>query len=369
MSGLEGFYDPSLSAQGVPPWAHSTTLSGQFVNPVVNSKRQRKIANGQQVMMALRDDQFGQILEALSPSKNERTKPNGLPIQSQSHRPPKVGALSVPVRPSSATMARTVPDHNASSRNRRPSSDQVTFDVAAPARHTSRKGNQGSRVHTPIPFILAPQRLESDVSMRDGSSDASSLSRFERDSKGLGSKAGFAHAPTAIKSRKEGLATNMNDAVDLSVRQDQNLLATDPDQTPRNNRLEVIDVDAIDPSLTADLAKLSPFKSSHKARMSSISSTGRLERQLFSALGEELGGFEQLAGNEMGPELAIALGGGSHSELSVSTMLDPIVKPAKRKRQGTLGGERDQSPMKKKERQAMVEDVDVPDDIPRLRGD
>jgi hypothetical protein len=50
-------------------------------------------------------------------------------------------------------------------------------------------------------------------------------------------------------------------------------------------------------------------------------------------------------------------------------MLDSIVKPAKRKRQGTLGGERDQSPMKKKERQAMVEDVDVPDDIPRLRGD
>jgi len=369
MSGLEGFYDPSFAAQVVPPWVHNATLSGQFVNPSVNSKRQQKDTNTQKVMMALRDDQFGQILEALSPSKAERSKPNGLPMQSQFHRPPKMGALSVPVRPSSAAMARTVLDHNASSRNRRPSLDQANLNVAAPPKHTSRKENQDPRSHTPIPFMLASQRLDTDVSMRDGSSNASSLFKFDRDPKGLSDKAGSAHAPAAINSRKEGLATDTDDSIDLDVRHNQNLLVTDPDQAPRNNHSEVIDVDAIDPSLTADLAKLSPFKPSHKAGMSSVSSTGRLERQLYSALGEELGSFEQLADNEMGPELANALGGISHSELSGSTVLDPIVESAKRKRQGTLGGERDQSPMKKKERQATAEDEDIPDDMPRLRGD
>lgn len=369
MSGLEGFYDPSFPAQAVSPWAQSPALSGQLANSVVHSKRQLEDTNAQQVMMALRDDQFGQILEALSPLKAERSKQNGLPITSQSHRPPKMGALSVPVRPLSVAMARTISDHNTSSRNRRPSSDQANFEVAAPPKHTGRTDNQGPRMHTPIPFMLAPQRLDSDVSMRDGSSHASSLSRLERGLKGPGSKAGSAHTPAAIKSRKEGLATELDDSLDLDVRHDQNLLVTDPDQTPRNNNLEVIDVDAIDPSLTADLAKLSPFKPGHKAGMSSISSTGRLEQQLYSALGEELGSFEQMAGNEMGPELAKALAGGSHNELSGSTMLDPTTGPAKRKRQGTLGGERDQSPIKKKEKQAMVEDEDIPDNMPRLRGD
>jgi hypothetical protein len=368
MSGLEAFYSPSFAAaQAIPPWVHNATLSGQLVNPAINSKRQREDTNAQQVVMVLRDDQFGQILEVLSPSKAERSKPNGLPTQS--HRPPKMGALSVPVRPSLAAMTRTVPDHSASSRNRRPSPDQANFDVAAPPKHTSRKENQDLRSHTPIPFMLAPQRLGSDISMRDGSSNASSLFIFDRDPKGLGSKAGSAHTPTAIKSRKEGLTGDMDNAVDLNVRHDQDLLVTDPDQSPRNNRLEIIEIDAIDPSLTADLAKLSPFKPSHKAGMSSVSSTDRLERQLYRALGEELGSFEQMTGNDMGPELANALGGSSHSELRSSTVLDPLVEPAKRKRQSTLGGESNHSPMKKKEKQATAEDEDSQDGMPRLRGD
>lgn len=393
MSGLEGFYDPSFPPHAVPPWAHNATLSGQLADPIINSKRLRKDNSAQQVMMALRDDQFGQIMEAISPSKKDRGVPHGLPTQrqeacqpsAQSRCPPKMGALSVPVRPSSAVMARTTAftDLKTSSRNgsQRPSSGH------APPK--SKNENHGSRVHTPIPFMLAPQRWDSDVSMRDGSSNFSSLS---------------AHAPSAtnhVKSRKEGLANDTDDSLDLDVRHYQSLLPTvnvnptakakavtdDPDQTPRNipnekiprapDHVEVIDVDAIDPTLTEDLAKLSPFKPSHKAAMSSTSSTGRLERQLYSALGEELGSFEQeLNANGMGSELAQALSGtGTHSDLSGSTMLDPTVgefEPTiKRKRQGTLGGERDKSPVKKKERarQAMVEDEDVPDDMPRLRGD
>lgn len=366
MSGLESFYDPAFLAQTAPPWTHNATIPGQLVNPTVNSKRQRKDADTPQIMMALRDDQFGQILEALSPSRAQRSKPNGLTMQGQSHRPPKMGALSVPVRPSSAALARTILNPNVSSRCRRPSSDQANSDVAAPSKHINKKDYQISRENTPIPFILAPQRLDSDVSMRAGSY-ASSLSKFERDLKGVGSKASSAHAPTTVKTRKEGLATEMDDCVGLDVRHHQNLLVTDPDQMPRSSHLEVIDVDAIDPGLTADLANMSPFKPSHKAGMSSVSSTGLLERQLYSALGEELGSFEQLAGNEMGPELAQASVGGNRSELSESTLPNQVIELAKRKRQGTLGGERDQSPIKKKERQerqAVAEDEDISTDMP-----
>jgi hypothetical protein len=126
--------------------------------------------------------------------------------------------------------------------------------------------------------------------------------------------------------------------------------------------VEVIDVDAIDPHLATntslDNTKLSPFKPCHKTgvSLSSIDSTGRLERQLFSALGEELGSFERhIDTTDMGPELAQALGGAAHSDLSGSTMLNPTANDfepmIKRKRQVTLGhGDRERSPMTKKEK-------------------
>lgn len=382
-SGSESFYDASFPP---PLRTHSATLSGQLACPPVTSRRPRNTNNAQQMMITLRDDQFGQILEALSPPKGDRRKP--LHAQTQSHRPPKMGALSVPVRPSSTANTRSIPDLNTPSRNRRPSSDQTSFDMIASTRDTtSKKENRGPRLQRPISFVLESQRCDSDVSMRDSSSIASSLARVEKDLGGLGSKIGSAHAPSAarkVKSRKEGLVNDTGD-FDNSSRHDQSLLlmanapetvAHGPARTPRNNHFEVIDVDAIDPSLTADLANLSPFKPSHKAGMSSISSTGRLERQLYNALGEELGGFEQMNTNEMGSELAKALAGGSQSDLNGSTLLDSTIEfepVVKRKRQDTLGGERDKSPAKKKERarQAMIEseEEDLPDDMPCLRGD
>nr|GFD59426.1 hypothetical protein [Tanacetum cinerariifolium] len=77
----------------------------------------------------------------------------------------------------------------------------------------------------------------------------------------------------------------------------------------------------------------------------------------------------------MGPELTQVLSGGSHNDLSGSTMLESSINESepliKRKRQGTLGDDRDKSPAKKKERarQATVEDDDLPDNMPRLRGE
>lgn len=66
---------------------------------------------------------------------------------------------------------------------------------------------------------------------------------------------------------------------------------------PAMEIVEVIDIDAIDPSPTPNPAMhtetYSRTSAKHKSSTSSIDSTGRIERQLFSALGEELGSFEQ----------------------------------------------------------------------------
>lgn len=424
MSGRDGFCNPLFS-----PWVQNTALQGPHASLNMNGSRPRKDKSARQVMMALRDDQFGQILEAISPSKKPHDPLHGLPLQhdarqpvTQTLRPPKMGTLSVPVRPSSTSVARTTshPDLNAALRNcaKRPLSDQANFDIstasmtAAQAVHqTNKKESRDmlqSRMPTPNPFMLAPQRQDSDIFMRDGSSNFSSLSRFERGPAQLGSKIGSAHAPSAggnLKSRKEGLATDDSDLLNVEVRHDQDLLpdmdasttaksrraANDPDRTPRSRQndvstsvpkdVEIIDVDAIDPSLvaeaTAGLAGLSPFKPSHKAGKSSISSTGRLERQLYSALSEELGSFQAETNDvAMGLELTQALSiTGTYSDLSGSTMLNPTVDEfepvGKRKRQGTIGNDRDLIPMKKKEKAqpASIEDDDIPEDMPRLRGD
>ncbi|KAF3002617.1 hypothetical protein E8E13_008859 [Curvularia kusanoi] len=429
MSGLQGSYDAPFSPYPGPytgPWPHNPTLHAQRIGSNVNSARVRKDNDAKHVMMAFRDDQFGQILEAISPSKKQRDKMNGLPSQhyrtrqqEQSHRPPKMAALSVPVRPSSAAIARSTASSDLTAAlqkcARRPSSDQENFSAKAPVKrsshtsyHDGKKDDYHSRVPELNPFVREPQRWDSDVSMRDGSSNLSSHAKHSRRPTSLGSRLASAHAPSAIgdiRGRKEGLAVNATDFLNKDTRHDQSLLlaydadsitrarppSDDADRTRRerprsrhsgvSGQAEIIDVDAIDPNLaeeaTADLAKLSPFEPGHKASMSSISSTGRLERQLYSALGEELGSFEQqINADGMGPELAQALSGtATRNVRKSSAALDPTVRefePAvKRKRRGTPSGEADSSPIKKKDKaqRAMVEDDDIPEDMPQLRGD
>ncbi|KAG9200748.1 hypothetical protein G6514_006770 [Epicoccum nigrum] len=375
--------------------------------------------------MAIRDDQFGQILEAISPSKKQRDKTVGLPSQPtrqgiQSHRPPKMAALSVPIRPSTAALSRpnassdmnSISQHNA----KRLSSDQTNFNTKARPKsssntqhHDGQKGNIRSKTSEQNPFVRGSQRWDSDISMREDTSNLSMPSRHQKRPASLSYKLGSAHAPSVvgeIKGRKEGLAANTIDFLNTETRHDQSLLPAlnadpstrakrttdDPKRTPlgrqkarhvgASSEAEIIDVDMIDPNLaagtTVDLAKLSPFEPGHKANMSSISSTGRLERQLYSALGEELGSFEQQMNTDgMGPELAQALSGtATRNGRSDSTVLDPTVSEfepaAKRKREGTFGGEGGSSPLKKKKeraQKAMVEDECLPQNMSRLRGD
>ncbi|KAI4648591.1 uncharacterized protein J4E78_008654 [Alternaria triticimaculans] len=211
------------------------------------------------------------------------------------------------------------------------------------------------------------------------------------------------HGPSAVnvRSRKEGLASDSPRLSEQAMRHDQSLLPSlnsgprtahipifeDKDESSHNTQknipdvVEIIDVDAIDPHLHTNASfesnKLSPFKPCHKTgvSLSSIDSTGRLERQLYSALGEELGSFEHhIDTTGMGPELAQALGGvAAHSDVSGSGMLNPnaheFEPTIKRKRQSTLGGSRERSPMTKKEKADLRAGDDQEEVVVCMRGD
>jgi hypothetical protein len=401
--------------RGMPPYDHSVSTEWDEHRPRKEKDRQ--------LVVTLRDDQLGQIIEAISPPKQNRELPQGFGSQRHEHAgrpptahtyyPPKMGAPPPTNRPSSSSMARTssYPDFNNAPRNatnKLSPNKQYSHDTLKdrpPMMYqpsmTSKKENclpsqsrlptpfpNANRVPTPNPFSQRQPTYNSDVSMRDTSSALSSMYRFHRSEAPPPSaepgKAGSAHGPQTIniRSRKEGMASNSPKLPDQAMRHDQSLLpgvgmeartthrpsSKGPDRSGHNTQknipdvVEVIDVDAIDPRLDSNASldhnKLSPFKPNHKpgASLSSIDSTGRLERQLFSALGEELGSFDQQIDTAgMGPELTQALTGGTtRSDLSGTTMLNPNASDfeptVKRKRQGTFGAERDRSPMTKKEK-------------------
>jgi hypothetical protein len=401
--------------RGIQQYDHNASTDWDDHRPRKEKERQ--------LVVTLRDDQLGQIIEAISPPKQNRELPHGFGSQLHEHSgrpptahtyyPPKMGAPPPTGRPSSAALARTssYPDFSHTLRNaanKQSPGKQYSHDTLKDRPpmmyHPSMSSNKencppsqtrlptpfpnANRVPTPNPFSQRQPTFNSDVSMRDPSSALSSMYRFSRSeappASGELGKANSAHAPQTVnvRSRKEGMASDSPKLSDQATRHDQSLLPgvkvesrsihrpSSKDQgRPAHNAqksvpdmVEVIDVDAIDPTLhsnaSLDHNKLSPFKPNHKpgASLSSIDSTGRLERQLFSALGEELGSFDQqIDTTGMGPELAQALTGGTtHSDLSGTTILNPTASDfeptIKRKRQGTLGGERDRSPMTKKEK-------------------
>lgn len=391
------------------------------------------------VVVSLRDDQLGQIIDAISPPKKSRELPHSFGCQRQdqdgrlptshAYYPPKMRNVSQSNRPSFAAPGRMPSGAELKNLRNAPnksSSGQMAHAEASKDRlhaphHPSFSSNKenrppsqsrmptafpfANRVPTPNPFVHGIPGWDSDVEMRDPSSVFSSISRFDQMGAHPAShleKIGSAHAPSAsgnVKGRKEGLGHDSPQLPDHSIRHDQSLLPAigidpamtqkqagkehgkAPHSTPGLNAskyVEIIDVDAIDPKLSSkapltDTSKPSPYKPSHKPGMSSMDSTGRLERQLFSALGEELAGFEHDVDTaDMGPELSQALAGSTvHSDLSGSTMLNPAASEyepvVKRKRQGTFGTERDRSPLSKKEKARQVEMEEH--DMPRLRGD
>ncbi|KAI0579540.1 hypothetical protein TUN199_10079 [Pyrenophora tritici-repentis] len=401
-------YTSSHSSRPVPPWMSNIPPYDQNLGTDWDEQRSMR-EKDRQLVVTLREDQLGQIIEALSPPKQSHEQPNGSGNQRHGHSsrpptahtyyPPKMGNNGSTNRSTSALMARksTYPDFNSALRNaatkqspsKQYSNDMLkdrpltTYQPSMSSHKENRSPSQArlptpfpiaNRVPTPNPFSQRFNTANSDITMRDPSSAQSSMHRFNRSeappppSTQLG-KFSSAHGPSTvnIRSRKEGMAADLPKLSDHSIRHDQSLLpAVGTENSMHKNMfqksnipslVEVIDVDAIDPHLHAPSTNianttsmpchLSPFKTprpKHKNNspsLSSIDSTGRLERQLFSALGEELACFDPRdtntlhkhqhqdherederdrdgAGNPtqgidtqgMGPELALALGGG-----------------------------------------------------------
>jgi hypothetical protein len=426
-----------------PPWARNPPPRYQINTDAVWDEQRSRQDKDRPVIMTLRDDQFGQIMEAISPPKDSGL-PHGngaqyhdyiaRPSTAQAYYPPHMGNMPVTGRPSTAAIARksSYPDLQASLSNMpnrlspgKSNVLSVSTSKSNTMHHPSASSNKenrppsqarmptafpyANRVPTPHPFVPKLPEWGSSAPVRDGSSVFSSFNRNNGSGTpmpfGNHAKHGAAHTPSntgGVKSRKEGLAHNSSNISEHDIRHDQSLLPplgarldanqkstardrsnashSTPNMPPKTvpDIVEIIDVDAIDPTLsndtTFDATKLSPFKPTHKLGMSSMDSTARLEHHLFNALGDELRGHDSEVNTAgMGPELAQALSGATAPlDLSGSPSLNPTASDfepvGKRKRQGTLGGDRDRSPLSKKERGDVVESVEE-QDMPRLRGD
>ncbi|KAF2820441.1 hypothetical protein CC86DRAFT_305264 [Ophiobolus disseminans] len=424
-----------------PPWTKPPMKYQHRAESGWDDQRQRqRKEKDRQVVLTLRDDQFGQIIDAISPPKRQPGLQMNMapqyndyiprPSTAHAYYPPKMGSLPVTGKPSAAALARksSYPDLNATLRNasNKPSPDKPhasNFHTMPPSMlyHPSASSNKEncppsqSRMPTPLPHVngastphpfpkLPEWGADTSLRDRDGSSVFSSFNQYKAGGIPAPPRAhgkhGPAHIPSdtgGIRSRKEGLAQNSSNLSEYEVRHDQSLLPpmspqkltarnfpnapthSTPSMPPKRipDIVEIIDVDAIDPTLSnderLDATKLSPFKPNHKAGMSSLDSTARAEQNLYCALGAEFGGFDaHVNDSDMGLEVARALG--APLDLHGGQSLSPIAKEfepvGKRKRQGTLGGERDRSPLSKKERGGEVDGEEVEDlDMPRMRGD
>ncbi|RAR02133.1 binding post-transcriptional regulator [Stemphylium lycopersici] len=423
-----------------PPWMRNMSRYSQSEGTDWNDRPRKE--REKQLLVTLREDQLGQIIEAMSPPKRDREisyessaqrhEHVGRPPTTHAYFPPRAGPIPPINRPSSAALARkpSYTDFNSTLRNafnkqspNKQLSREAMNDRTPIMHHPSISSNKESchpsqsrlptpfphanRVPTPNPFVPRLPTSTSDVSMIDHSSSHSSMYCFNQSEApppaAEPGKFSSAHGPSNvnIRSRKEGLASDSPKLSEQVNRHDQSLLpaistearmAHKPMSKEQNKAaystqqdipglVEIIDVDAIDPSLDANESmnnsKLSPFKPNHRTgiSLSSIDSTGRLERQLFSALGEELGSFDhQIDTTGMGPELAQALGGTkTHSELSGTTLLNPTASDfeptVKRKRQGTFGGDRNGSPMNKREKAESGEAEEQREVVVCMRGD
>jgi hypothetical protein len=379
-------FKPSNASRPGPPWAHLPTHHEPMASSGWDDHQPKKDRDGQ-VVVTLREDQFGQIIEAMSPPKKHRdlhsqgnlqTEYESRPPTAHAYYPPKMGN---PPRPSAAVMARRslYPELGAKPGNasNRESPDQLSNSnlpqYKLPMMYhqpslSSNKENRppsqsrlptpfpyANRVPTPNPFAPGLPHWDSDMSMRDNNPTFSTFPRLDGSRLPVASaptgKPAASHAPpsmSGIKSRKEGILHHHSPHL---PDHDQLLLPSLGSDTSTNHKsaptlaprgtpkiVEIIDVDALDTALddshttqrhleAPEKSKLSPFKPNHKAGMSSMDSTGRLERTLFSALGEELGAFDSVAD---GPEGFESVG--------------------KRKRGGGLSGEMERSPVSKREK-------------------
>lgn len=410
------YLSTSHPSANVLPWM--STLS-DYSRKKSDEWEEHPTGQEKQVMVTLRDDQLGQIVDALSPPKHDREisrTPSALYHangQKTTHNYFSSKSVAVPYinRPSSAFPARkpSYPGANTLSSQkyrsqdgnkqttpglRRPHMSTRDEDIDPPQLRLQTPSPRSNITLTPNLFVQRQPAAVPDISAMDWPSAHSSIRRLNRGEAPMSraeiNRLDSAHGPASIntRSRKENSTSDTPKVLNEAIRHDQTLTQTASPEPrlvqgsiskghkafPYHDRrnipdlVEIIDVDALDPDLNitateANMNKPSPFQPTHKsdASISSTNSTVRLERQLFSALGEELGSFDHrhhhhMDTTDMGSELAQALcAANTHSERGGSVVLESLTTSdfeptGKRKRQGTLGGERSGSPMSKREK-------------------
>ncbi|KAH3977879.1 hypothetical protein HBI81_100850 [Parastagonospora nodorum] len=270
----DGIFGPSHASRP-PAWRNPPLKFQASAKPNWAGQRSRKDRD-KQVVLTLRDDQLGQIIQAISPPKRHQDLAQGPETQSGGYSgrppaphmycPPKMGSLSLTGPPSAAALARksSYSNLNAALRNaqNRPSPGKpvVTHHSKTHATamyHPSASSNKEnfppsqSRLPTafpaanrvPTPDIFAPSlaQWDSDVSMRNPSSLFSGYnqagSRIPVLSE-IHNKHSPAHTPSnlgGIKSRKEGLTRDSPHLSEQGARHDQSLL---PQTTSNQSTIE-----------------------------------------------------------------------------------------------------------------------------------
>jgi hypothetical protein len=264
----DGMFPPSQIPRPPSTWRNPPPRQQHAARPELGDRRPRKDRD-REVVLTLRDDQFGQILQAISPPKRhhnmshssgyQHESHSGLPPAPHAYYPPKMGNMSITGPPPVATVTHksSYPNLTAVSRNTssRPSPDKPnTTEYTKPSTvstyHPSASSNKEnfppsqSRLPTahplanltpiPNPFAPALAHWDSDVAMRNPSSLFSGYNRYNRGGPSLLSEArnkqGATRVPAtlgSIRSKKEGLANNSSCLSEQGARHDQSLLSPD----------------------------------------------------------------------------------------------------------------------------------------------
>ncbi|OAG00843.1 uncharacterized protein CC84DRAFT_1262932 [Paraphaeosphaeria sporulosa] len=355
-------YASPIFGQTGDPWTKSEAPEDLQAGKVDLRKQTRRERGVRQVVVTLREDQLGQLIEAMSPPKKscERTHTRTQPPMADMVAP-------TATRPSAVALARK----GSHPELRQKKVNKTLVLKENPPSSQAQDGprllsgfSHAGRVPTPHPFVV-PQaqinRWNSDIAMRDISSMHSNFPRPPRSKEDKTSPAPTIIGNGSITSRKEGIDL-LGTSPSLNIRHDQSMLpgvtsTTKSNGAPRDTSNVTsphahLDIDAVGDT----------FVPGHKGGMSSIDSTRRLERKLYSALGEELS-FHADADPMPGIESEAIAGETDLVDLGLDA---PITK---RRRQDTLGGEGDRSPVKKMMREQTNEDQGGESPVlPNLRG-
>lgn len=340
--------------------------------------------------VTFREDQFGRLVEAFSPPKPNRHSEQTNSHHDHGHAPsmlgpsqgyPKMGTMGAPqnTRPSAASLARTSSYSNFNNGHLRNISHNIArnpeekkhskdMDRSPSLAVASAKGKENrnpSENRIPTPFNLGgftnPHHVfaqgpnpwgpsgrgtvwTTDLEARDQFASMPPQPPVARHSPAP------AHVPSGrggIKSRKEGLgvgspASCINEQV-ATTRHDKSLLPavdTQPLKEPSGDSQKHPPSHAPAPIIPIPEEDAhgrhqhpQPFIPGHRGGMSSME---RVETELFSALGEELNSFSQ----DMGTAATHMSGDANVNVLPSLDELEcsPVIK---RKRRGSMGGERE----------------------------